>query len=302
MSFNPFRADPAIPERLARQDAEAVRVAALAALTPGRIIPAAAVDRIVIAHGLAGPEDVMRHLVPAAARHAQPSISEFFVGTVGRDTAGDLILGCNLEFPGTHLAFTVHGEGFVMTRAFQLGRTITTLALGEAHPCAHCRQYISEFAAVRDMVLIDPLGHRLTMADLYPWPFDPGYLGQTGAVPGAVNFPGLAPAQMMAPALLAAGQCAWAPYSNCPGAILLTLGDGTEITGAGIESVSFNPTIQPVQSAVIALLAQGRTPRDISVATLGTVIGGSVDYSASTVEFLSVIAPQAVLGTIGWTL
>ena len=29
-------------------------------------------------------------------------------------------------------------------------------------------------------MLIDPLGHRLTMAELYPWPFDPGYLGEPG--------------------------------------------------------------------------------------------------------------------------
>jgi cytidine deaminase len=301
MSLNPFHADPAIPERLAAQDGEALREAAIAALIPGRIIPAAAVDRIVRDHALAGPEDLMRHLVPAARTWAQPPISDFFVGTVGRDTTGDLILGCNLEFPGTTLAFTVHGEGFVMTRAFQLGRTITTLALGEAHPCAHCRQYISEFTAVRDMVLIDPLGHRLTMAQLYPWPFDPGYLGQTGAVPGAVNFPGLTPSAPIPESLLKAGQGAWAPYSRCPGALLLKLTDGTEITGAAVESVAFNPTIQPVQSALIALLAHDRTPSEIASATLGTVFNGAVDYTASTKELLTRIAPQAALTTIGWT-
>jgi cytidine deaminase len=300
MSLNPFAADPDVPARMSGQDGDAIRAMALAALVPGRIIPAAAVDAIVKAHGLTGPDDVMRHLVPAARTWAQPPISDFFVGTVGRDTTGDLILGCNLEFPGTTLAFTVHGEGFVMTRAFQLGRTITTLALGEAHPCAHCRQYISEFAAIRDLVLVDPLGHRLTMAELYPWPFDPGYLGQTGAVPGAVNFPGLT-AATIPESLLKAGQGAWAPYSGCPGAVLFTLKDGTEITGAAIESVAFNPTIQPVQSALIALLAQNRSPDEIAHATLGTVVGGAVDYTASTASLLAVLAPEAPLRTIGWT-
>ncbi|MCX7300591.1 MAG: cytidine deaminase [Rhodobacterales bacterium] len=301
MSLNPFHTDPAIPERLARQDGEALREAAIAALIPGRVIPAADVDRIVSDHSLAGPEDLMCHLVQAARTWAQPPISDFFVGTVGRDTTGDLILGCNLEFPGTTLAFTVHGEGFVITRAFQLGRTITTLALGEAHPCAHCRQYISEFAAVRDMVLIDRIGQRLTMAQLYPWPFDPGYLGKAGAVPGALSFPGLTPAALIPESLLSAGQGAWTPYSCCPGAVLLTLTDGTEITGAAIESVSFNPTIQPIQSALIALLAHDRTPSEIATATLGTVKGGAVDYTAPTTELLTRIVPQVPLTTIGWS-
>jgi cytidine deaminase len=300
VSINPFRADPAVPERLARQDGDALRKDALNMLVPGRIIPAQAVDRIVAAHGLSGPEDLMCHLVVAARTWAVPPISEFFVGCVGRDTTGDLILGCNLEFPGTTLAFTVHGEGFVMTRAFQLGRTISTLALGEAHPCAHCRQYISEFAGVRDITLIDPLGHRLTLADLYPWPFDPGYLGENGAVPDAVNFPHLQADVIVPPALLNEGRRAWAPYSGCPGALMLTLADGTTVTGGSVESVAFNPTIQPVQAALIALFAMNRSPDEIRMATLGTVVSGAVDYRAATAQLLATIAPQAGLETIGW--
>ncbi len=301
MSVNPFRADPTVVKRLSGQQGDSVRAAAMASMAPGHIIPGARVAQIVQDFGLTGPDDLMLHLIPAAQTLAQPPISGFFVGAIGQETSGDLILGCNLEFPGTHLGLTVHGEGFVMTRAFQLGRTITALALGEAHPCAHCRQYIAEFATSRDMILIDPLGHRLRMADLYPWPFDAEYLGQTGCFPGSINFPHLR-RMNAAPALLFdAGQRAYAPYSGCPGAVMLEMHDGTQFTGTSIESVAFNPTIQPMQSALIAAIAAGYAAKDISKAWLGTVKGGNADYMRTTQELLDAIAPTATLTLCHWT-
>lgn len=299
MSLNPFPCDPRVPDRLARQDGAAIR----ADLRPGsgHLVPAAEVVRLCTAFGLHGPEDLMLHLLPVARAMARPPISSYHVGAVGLTAAGDLILGCNLEWPGGHLGLTVHGEGFVMTRAMHLDATVTALALSEAHPCAHCRQYIAEFAASRGMVLIDLLGHRLTLADLYPWPFDPGYLGQTGAVPRAVTWPGLRFASNGPAALLATGQRAWAPYSACPGALLLDLADGAQFTGGSVESVAFNPTIQPVQAALIEVIAAGRDPQEITAAALGTVTGGAVDYTRSTAELLALVAPDARLTVHGWT-
>ena len=299
MSLNPFKADPAVRLRLAAQDGAAVR--ADLRIGPGQVVPVAEVARVVAAHGLSGTYDLMLHLLPAASAKARPPISDFHVGAVGLTAAGDLILGCNLEWPGSHLGMTVHGEGFVMTRALYLGATITALALGEAHPCAHCRQYISEFAPSRDMVLIDLLGHRLTMADLYPWPFDPGYLGQTGAVPGAINWPGLRFDGTGPAPLLDAGRRAWAPYSACPGALLVELADGARFTGLSVESVAFNPTIQPVQAALIEVIAAGREPGEIVAAHLGTVAGGAVDYTRATAEVLAAVAPSASLTVHPWT-
>ena len=91
-----------------------------------------------------------------------------------RPTTGDLILGGNVEVPGVDLAQTLHGEGFVCVRAFARGTSVAALATGEARPCGHCRQTIAEFAFSRDLALIDLAGHALSMADLYPWPFEPG--------------------------------------------------------------------------------------------------------------------------------
>lgn len=316
MSHNPFRADPEIAARLGELGAlvggdiatEIMQLAARRARRPdenlGGVILRDEAAALVDSYGLAGIEELMLLAVPAARQIARPPISEFFVGAVGleRET-GNLILGGNVEFPGTHLGFTIHGEGFVLTRAASRGTTIQALAIGEAHPCAHCRQYLSEFAASRDMVLIDPLGHRLTMAELYPWPFDPGYLGETGYVPGSVTPLALGPHALptaIADRLAAAGRRAHAPYSGCPGAVVLALGDGQMVAGFSIESVAYNPTMGPMQAAMIDLIAHGYEAADIVAAALATRLAGDVDYSRSVTELLGSLAPAATLAIAGW--
>ncbi len=295
MSLNPFSADPAVPARLAAlPDAQRSAVQALVHQAKAGVIPAAD----VAATGT-GIRDAMRLLVEPARAFARPPISGFLVGAVGLETGtGNLILGGNLEFPGTHLGLTVHGEGFVATRAFHRGTTLSAIAIGEAHPCAHCRQFLSEFSWAGDLDLIDPLGHTLRLAQLYPWPFDPAYLGQNGAVPGRLRplaFDDTGPA-----ALLAAGRRAHAPYSNCPGAVLLELADGTTVSGSSIESVAFNPTMHPAMAALIELAAHGRDAADIRAIWIGTVRGGAVDYTASTTELMARVAPGIPVTVAGW--
>ena len=318
MSHNPFEADRSAAARYAGWastvgPALSAEVARLASARDGRVVEnlgsvvlAAEVEALVARYGLDGPRDVMILALDAAKRIARPPVSNFFVGAIGleRET-GDLVLGGNVEFPGTHLGLTLHGEGFVFTRSFSRRTTISVIVIGEAHPCAHCRQYLSEFAATRDLELIDPLGHRLSMAQLYPWPFDPAYLGEPGLVTAAVPFPGLQFAgeqgeAEMAERLLAAGRRAHAPYSRCPSAVVLHLADGALIVGSAIESVAFNPSIGPLQAAVVDLLAHGYGYGDIAECWLGTVRDGAVDHQRSVSELLGRLAPAATIRTLDW--
>jgi len=318
MSANPFTADPAVPRRLeslGREVGDAVRQAARAALADtrpgpdandGGVLPRAVADELVTRFGLASVRELMLLLLDVAQGLARPPISDFHVGAVGLEAGtGNLILGGNVEFPGTHLGYTLHGEGFVFTRAMSRGTDIAVIAIGEAHPCAHCRQCLAEYAASDRLELIDPLGHTLTLAQLYPWPFDPAYLGQRGAVPGRVLWPDLAfaaePRHPAGPALLAAGRRSHSPYSGCPGAVVLLLADGSHVAGAAVESVAFNPTIQPLQAAMVDLIAHGHAPADITGALLGMVVGGTVDYRRATAELLAAVAPDAPLTVAGWT-
>lgn len=318
MSLNPFRADPGIcarQEQLRHAIGDAITAEILALVAgharqpghnDGAVLLKQQADALIAQYALNGTEELMLLALASAKTFARPPISSFFVGAVGleRET-GNLVLGGNMEFPRTHLGFTVHGEGFVFTRAASRGTTISHLAIGEAHPCAHCRQYLSEFAASRDLTLIDPLGHRLTMAELYPWPFDPDYLGETGYALGTVNETLRLAANELpeatASALLEAARHAHAPYSKCPGAVVLSLADGSHIAGFSIESVAFNPTMGPLQAALINLGANGYDPADIASAALATTPRGDVDYSRSTAELLGKVAPHAPLTLVGLT-
>jgi cytidine deaminase len=274
----------------------------------GSVLLAQDVAELVEIFDLVGPRDVMLLALDVAKRLARPSISNFHVGSIGLESeTGNLILGGNVEFPGAHLGFTLHGEGFVFTRSFSRGTTIAAIAIGEAHPCAHCRQYLSEYAASRNLDLIDPLGHVLKMTDLYPWPFDPGYLGEAGLISGAVPFPQLrfagAP-QDSRPLqkLLASGKRAHTPYSKCPSAVVLRTKDGALIAGSAIESVAFNPSIGPLQAAIVDLLAHGYTYGDIAECWLGARKDGQVDYRRSASELLDQIAPACAFTLLDWCL
>lgn len=308
MSLNPFSADPSIRQRIAALDA---RVGAdlcadiqqiLSTHTDtsanlGGVLEKAAADALIDKYELAGVEDLMLLALAAAQQMSMPPISDFRVGAVGLESGtGNLVFGGNVEFPGTHLGYTIHAEGFVFTRAFSRQTSIAVIAIGEAHPCAHCRQYLSEFAASRDLILIDPLGHRLTMQQLYPWPFDPEYLGEPGAVPGKTLWTLRDKDQH----LVARGERSHTPYSKCPSAIVLTLTDGSTVSGAAIESVAFNPAMGPLQAAFIDLLAHRRSFGEIVEVRLGTVVGGTVDHSMSVDELLGKVAPLAELTIIGW--
>lgn len=318
MSVNPFAADSAVPTRLAAVGSEAragIAARVKAAISTrqrqpagnnGSVLAAGIATELVSEFGLASVRDLMCLLLDVAKDLASPSISDFHVGAVGLEAeTGNLILGGNVEFPGTHLGFTLHGEGFVFTRTMSRGTNISVVAIGEAHPCAHCRQCLAEYAASEKLELIDPLGHTLTLAQLYPWPFDPNYLGERGAVPGRELWPELkfdeAAVPPVAETLLAIGRRSHSPYSKCPGAVLLHLKDGNTVSGLAIESVAFNPTIHPIQAAIVDLLAHGYAYADISGTTLGTVRGGDVDYSVSTRELLARVAPEAPLQILGWT-
>ena len=316
LSLNPFHADPAIRARFESLDATIgtdVRSAVVHGLertgrdvarNNGGVLQHEDVDEIRQAYGLT-VEELLLLARPTADVYAQPPISDFHVGVVGLEAeTGNLIFGGNLEFVGAHIGTTVHGEGFVFARAFSRGNSVATICIGEAHPCAHCRQFLSEFAATKDLLLIDPLGHRLMMADLYPWPFDPDYLGQKGIVAGEVRHPGLALAANDLPPATAArltelGRRSYTPYGRAPAAIVLTLSDGTVVGGAAIESVAFNPTMSPLQAAMIDLFAHGYGARDIVDAAIVSY-PGPLDYTRHARDLLGVVAPGISLREVAW--
>ena len=300
-----FGADPAAVARY-RTLSRRAREAVTSAVGQDGRIAGERVAALVADLGLIGPREVMLLALPAAATLADPAISGYRVGAVGRAVpSGDLLLGGNLEFPGTDLRLTIHAEGAVAIRAFGRDTAIEVLAVDEARPCAYCRQTLSEFAGAGDLRIIDPLGHDVGLSDLYPWPFTPADLGDPGIVPGAVPWPSLAlaPGRLpsdVATSLVAAASRAHAPYGRGPAAVVLRLHDGRLVVGATMENVAFNPSVGPLTGAIVELRAGGDGYAAIESAYLAAPADAAVDDVRSTRDLLAVVARGVALTVVSW--
>jgi cytidine deaminase len=277
----------------------------------GSTIPAAAASAVIARYGLRSPVELALLALPLALAMARPGISGFRVAAVGIEgETGDLVLGANLEFPGTELGTTIHAEGFVALRVRRRGRTLATLAVREARPCAHCRQTLAEAAAADDLRIVDTLGNDRSLADLYPVAFRPSALGMDGDAPGRTGWPSLAfssggpdgptPPESIVRDLLAAGRSAHAPYSAAPSAVVLRLRDGTQVSAGCVESVAFNPSITAAQAALVELAAARREAAEVSEAWLGAVQGGPVDPEPGFRVLLGAVAPGAAIQVARW--
>ena len=270
----------------------------------GHVVPGEAVADLMRRAGLPTIEALMLALLPQAQALARPELSGFCVGAVGREIGtGALIFGANVEFLGAPAADTVHAEQFLFSRAYHRGVSLDLVAVS-SRPCGHCRQFMAEFAGRERLIILDPAGDRLTLAELLPWSFTPADLGESGATPGSgtpltVQDDGAVPAELLA-ALEAAGGCAYTPYSRAPSAVVLELDDRTILSGAAIENAAYNPGLPPLQAALINLIAAGRDYGAIRRAAIASVPAGAVDHTASTRRLLGSIAPLARFDALTW--
>lgn len=318
-SLNRFEPDTAVGLRCEAllqsvEPALAAEVAAILATRrdprDGLVIEAATAADLVERHGLADIRELMLLLVPFARTVARPPISNFFIGAVAleRET-GDLVLGGNVEFPGANLGEAIHGEQFLSARVFSRGASIAAIALEAAPPCGHCRQFLAEFQSGLDLDIITLQGHRIVLRDLLPWAFSPADLGEAGVTPLAsgsvrqeltVLRSELGDAQALQEALVAAGRRAYVPYSRAPSAVALVAADGSIVTGAALENAAFNPSLGPLQVALVNWIAAGRAYDEIELAVLGGVETGAVDYSRDLPNLLATLAPQARYQRVAW--
>ena len=276
----------------------------MAAAGDRSFVTADEVGALVAGFDLHGPREAALLALPAAAALARPSISDYRVGAVGVTTTGELVLGGNLEFPGASIHHTVHGEGFVTLRARALGLALEALAIARARPCAHCRQVLAEVAWADDLRLIDPFGADVGLWDVYPAPFTPGDLGERPASARNDGAPRRhvgsdVPADVAARLAAASGR-AHAPYSGEPAAVVLRLRDGRLVDGAVLESVAFNPTIGPLQDALVGVVAAGATFDAISEGWLATVREARVGHEGPVRDLLAAAAPRAAMYTTYW--
>jgi cytidine deaminase len=269
-------------------------------LRRGAVLEAAEAADLVARFGLVSMDALMRALLPLAQSLARPLISGFRVGAVGLERrSGALVLGANLEFPGTTLAETVHAEQFLFARAFHRGEILERVATS-ARPCGHCRQFMAEFAGRERLVILDPEGDGTSsLAALLPHFFSPADLGETGAEPAAPALLDM-PVADEAEVLRGLALRAHAPYSRAGSAVLLRLADGVVVPGVAIENAAYNPSFGALQSALVNLIAAGRDATEIRAASFGA-INGPLDGEPRAGQLLAAVAPAATFRLVTWS-
>ncbi|KAJ8766919.1 hypothetical protein K2173_011737 [Erythroxylum novogranatense] len=244
---------------------------------PRFVFQASEVESMAKASGLT-VHQLLPTLVKSARALARPPISNYHVGAVGLGPSGRIFFGGNLEFPGLPLHHSVHAEQFLVTNLI-LHREpqLTHFAVSSA-PCGHCRQFLQEIrGAPHIQVLINDqeedsdecnakhfeslslfLPHRFGPDDLLekdvPLVLEPHHnnlsLLSDGNVPNGVMF------DLKFEALEAANR-SHAPYSKCPSGVALVDCEGKVYRGSYVESAAYNPSLGPVQAALVSYIVDG---------------------------------------------
>ncbi|CAL4947798.1 unnamed protein product [Urochloa decumbens] len=293
-----------------------VAAAAAAAELTGFVMSAEEAERAAAAAGVATVQDLLPLLVPSAMKRAIAPISRFPVGAVGLGASGRVYVGVNLEFRGLPLCHSVHAEQFLIANATAAGESALRAVAVSHMPCGHCRQFFQEIrAAAGIQILVTSDAEEgcapewRTVASLLIRPFGPhdllpenvplvleahdNHLGDP--VPAVAN--GFAAGDLEArlrEAAEAAARAAHAPYSECPSGFAVADGDGRIYAGGCLESAAYNPTLGPVQTAIIAMVAAGGGHAgNVVAAAIVEKERAAVAQEATARIFLDAVAPHA---------
>ncbi len=246
-------------------------------------------------------EAIMLGLLPLARTFSRPPISKYLVGAVARGTRGHLYLGANIEFPGHSLGLAVHGEQSALSNAYMHSdQGVSAIALTAA-PCGHCRQFMNELSPDGEIQILRNGEAPVKLSSLLPMAFGPKDLGiKQGAFPvREVDLE--APNGVTDELALAARDAArksYAPYTKSPSGVAIVTAAGRVYRGAYIENAAFNPSLSPLQTALVALIVAGDQFSAISRVTLVEFEGAAISQRSAAEAVLAAIAPAIKLEVI----
>jgi cytidine deaminase len=257
----------------------------------GGFLPAGEVSKIIAAGSAI--DQLMLDLIPLAKTFAIPPISNFFVGVVALGSSGSLYFGANYEFPGHALTFSVHGEQAATVQALSNGETGIEMLAISAAPCGYCRQFLNELTTASTLKIILPNTPATPLTTLLPAAFGPIDLGVTGGLMSPQSH-GMALSSSInddvVQAALNAANRSYAPYSASYAGVALKTSDGGIVTGSVAENAAFNPSMSPLEAAIVNLvIGAGRKYSDIVDAVLVEARDAKASQSGVTAEIFSSI-------------
>lgn len=262
-------------------------------------IPAAAVHDL-LASEKKSVAALMLALLPLARTFSHPPISNYHVGAVAQGMSGSLYLGFNIEFPGHALGFAVHGEQSALSSAYMHSEAgVSAIALTAA-PCGHCRQFMNELAPDGQIEILVDQAAPTRLSALLPLAFGPKDLGRKdGAFPVRhTNLTFVTPSANVAErrvdalfqSALDAARTAYAPYTESPSGAAIATRSGRIYKGSYIENVAFNPSLSPLQTALVQLISAGEDYSAISRVAVAEIKGAKISQKTATEAVLSAVA------------
>jgi cytidine deaminase len=226
-------------------------------------------------------------LVKSAQALARPPISKYHVGAVGLGSSGRIFLGGNIEFPGLPLHHSVHAEQFLITNLTLNAEPSLKYVAVSAAPCGHCRQFFQEIRHAPDIHILitgdsnsnhnykndlaneeqfEPMScllpHRFGPDDLLgkdvPLLLEPHHNNLSFLGDDKLPYGVSAALEDLKNEALEAAKKSHAPYTNCPSGLALMDCEGKVFRGSYMESAAYNPSMGPVQAALVAYVMGGR--------------------------------------------
>ncbi|XP_021751169.1 cytidine deaminase 1-like [Chenopodium quinoa] len=244
--------------------------------------------------GLKSVVHLLPLIAKSAKKLARPPISGFPVAAVGLATDGRIFIGVNVEFPGLPLHHSIHAEQCLITNLSLHPQTHLKNVVVSAYPCGHCRQFLQEIRGAPDIQIFvldknDDQESESEQINGYPdeesdWfrplscflpnrfgphdlldktvpliletinnnlVLDDGKIVEMGNLCNVVSR--FEVGELVSAAFEAANR-SHAPYSGSPSGVALVDVNGKFYKGCYMESAAFNPSIGPVQAAMIAFI------------------------------------------------
>jgi cytidine deaminase len=243
-------------------------------------------------------ENLMVEMLAVARQFSRPPISNFKVGAVALGASGALYPGANIEMPGNGLNQAVHAEQSALANAYgHAERGITAIAVTAA-PCGHCRQFMNEITGGSKIRVIVKGSAAQTLEELLPASFGPGDLGiaaglfsSSAAKIRLVSGTGDA----LAAAALDAAARAYAPHTKAISGCSVRTKSGKTYAGSYLENAAFNPSLSPLQAALVNVVFAGEELGAITRVALVEMRGAVISQRPATEAVLRAIAPSARL-------
>jgi cytidine deaminase len=192
-------------------------------------------------------------LLPLAASCAVAPVSNFNVGAIARGISGNWYFGANMEFRGAPLQQTVHAEQSAITHAWLRGETHLEAITVNYTPCGHCRQFMNELNSGTAIRISLPGRAVSTLGDYLPDAFGPADLNIAERLLTPINHGFSVQGDTLQQAAIDAANQSHAPYSQSYSGVALRNRSGQIFTGRYAENAAFNPSLPPLQAALILL-------------------------------------------------